>query len=436
MTSGLPTPAPGGVCPVPLTPIGGEGDEIEKEDRLNSMKRKASLMLVACALVFLVSRLLESRWPWLAYVRATAEAAIVGGLADWFAVTALFRHPMGIPIPHTAIIPARKDRIGRSLGRFVENNFLSRDVIAQRVAGLRMAEKVARWLTKPENTRRIARHVGSSLVAAAHVLRDEEVMELIERPIAERVRAIKVAPLLGKILAILTADRRHQEILDEALRLAARAAEDNEEAIRQRVTEESPWWVPELVDQKIHRKIVSGIEHTLAEVAADSAHPLRARFDEAIENFIIDLRRSPATIARAEAIKEEVLSHPALREFAGSLWADAKAALVSRVDRPETAEPDAVQRGLQALAQAVLDDPALLEKVDRWMVEGLVFAVDQYRHEVAQLIEDTVGKWDPDATSRKIELQIGRDLQFIRINGTVVGGLVGLAIAVLTRLAV
>jgi uncharacterized membrane-anchored protein YjiN (DUF445 family) len=390
------------------------------------MKRNAALMLVACAVVFAITLVLEGTWPWLGYVRATAEAAIVGGLADWFAVTALFRHPMGIPIPHTAIIPARKDRIGRTLGRFVENNFLSREVITRRVAGMHPGEKVARWLTEPENTKRIARHVGSSLVAAAQVLEDEEIMQAIERPIASRVRAVKAAPLLGKVLAVLTADGRHQEILDEALRLAAKAAQDNEELIRRRVTEESPWWVPDVVDEKIHQKIVSGIENTLAEVAADPYHPLRARFDEAMDKFIHDLRRSPATIARAEAIKEDILAHPALRDFAGSLWTDAKAALVRQADAPDAAELGPVPRGLQTLAQAVLDDPALLEKVDRWIVDALVTAVDQYRHEAGQLIEETVGRWDPDVTSRKIELAIGRDLQFIRINGTIVGGLVGL----------
>jgi uncharacterized membrane-anchored protein YjiN (DUF445 family) len=428
MSSGLEASVPENKVAPAAAPVAGQIDEAERARRLESMKRNAGLMLVGCGVVFGVTLAFESTWPWLGYVRATAEAAIVGGLADWFAVTALFRHPMGIPIPHTAIIPARKDRIGRTLGRFVENNFLSRDVIARRVAGMRLGEKVARWLTEPDNTKRIARHVGSSLVAASHVLRDEDIMEAIERPIAQRVRAVKVAPLLGKVLTVLTADGRHQELLDEALRLGAKAAQDNEELIRRRVAEESPWWIPDLVDEKIHQKIIDGIENTLAEVARDPYHPLRARFDDAIDKFIHDLRRSPATIARAEAIKEDILAHPALREFAGSLWEDAKAALARQADAPETAEPGAVQRGLQALAQAVLDDPALLEKVDRWIVDGLVSAVDQYRHEVGQLIEDTVGRWDPDVTSRKIELAIGRDLQFIRINGTIVGGLVGLVL--------
>ena len=410
-----------------LMPLGGSpAEDAERARRLARMKRNAALLLVGCAVVFVVTRLLEARWPWLGYVRATAEAAMIGGVADWFAVTALFRHPLGLRIPHTAIIPARKDRIGRTLGLFVENNFLSVPVIEARVTQMRLGERVARWLSEPEHTQRIAQHVGSGIVAASRVLSDDEVSDMIERGIASRIRSMQVAPLLGNILAIVTADRRHQELLDEALRLAARAAEQNEAMIRQRIAEESPWWVPELVDEKIHEKIVGGIERTLAEVAEDPEHPLRVRFDEALERFIDDLRTSPKTIARAEAIKEDALSHPALREFADSLWKDAKAALIRHAEEPQSAEPGAVQRGLANVAQAVLDDKALLQKVDRWIVDALVYAVEEYRHEVAQLIEHTVAQWDADATSRKIELQIGRDLQFIRINGTLVGGLVGL----------
>ncbi|MGH7507439.1 MAG: DUF445 domain-containing protein, partial [Longimicrobiales bacterium] len=345
---------------------------------------------------------------------------------DWFAVTALFKHPLGIPIPHTAIIAARKDRIGRSLGRFVQNNFLARDVIAVRVAGMQPGERLARWLADPAHSRLIARHVAAGVAGAARVVRDEDVRGMIERGLASRVRRIQVAPLLGNVLAILTADRRHQELLDEALGLAARAVAENEEIIRNRIREESPWWLPEAVDDRIHDRIVSGVERTLQQIAENAAHPLRGRFDEALDRFIEKLRTSPEAMARAEAIKEEALAHPAMRDFSASLWTDAKAALARRVEGPERTEPDAVERGLVTLAEHVLADPALIDKVDGWIVEGLVYAVDQYRDEVGELIEHTVGQWDPDATSRKIELQIGRDLQFIRINGTLVGGLVGL----------
>jgi uncharacterized membrane-anchored protein YjiN (DUF445 family) len=415
-------------------PIGGSAeDEAFKAERLVRMKRKATGLLVVFAGVFVAARAFEDRWPWLGFVRATAEAAMVGGLADWFAVTALFRHPLGIPIPHTAIIASRKDRIGRTLGRFVQTNFLSRDVIAVRVASLHPGERLARWLADPAHARMIARHVAAGLGGAARVLRDDEVGGLIERGLRSRVRRIQVAPLFGNILAVVTADRRHQELLDEALRLIARAVEDNEEMIRQRIAEESPWWLPDAVDDRIHEKILAAVERTLQEVAEDPEHPLRARFDEALQRFIEELRSSPEAMARAEAIKEEVLAHPALREFSAALWHDAKAALARRIEDPERPEPDAVERGLVALAETVLADPELVEKVDGWIIDALVYAVDQYRGEVGALIEHTVGQWDPDATSRKIELQIGRDLQFIRINGTLVGGLVGLALYTLSR---
>ena len=223
------------------------------------MKRAASAALAVCAVVFVIARLLEGRYPWLGYLRATAEAGMVGGIADWFAITALFRHPLGLKIPHTAIIPNRKDRIGRSLGSFVQNNFLSREVIERRVTGMSPGERAGRWLSEPENARRISQHVSAGLVAASKVVGDSEVQGMIERGMAERIRAIHVAPLLGNILAVVTTDRRHQELLDEVLRLAARAAADNEKLIRRRVAEESPWWVPELVDEKIHSKIVGGI---------------------------------------------------------------------------------------------------------------------------------------------------------------------------------
>jgi uncharacterized membrane-anchored protein YjiN (DUF445 family) len=404
-----------------------------RAERLSSMKRAASGALAVCAVIFVAARLLEGQWPWLGYLRATAEAGMVGGIADWFAITALFRHPLGIKIPHTAIIPNRKDRIGRSLGSFVQNNFLSREVIERRVSGMSPGERVARWLSQEENARRISSHVSAGLVAASKVVGDSEVQGMIERGMAERIRSVHVAPLLGNILAVVTTDRRHQELLDEVLRLAARAAADNERLIRRRVAEESPWWIPELVDEKIHAKIVGGIERTLADVAEDPDHPLRTRFDEALERFIDRLRHSPEAIARAETIKEDVLSHPAVGEFAASLWADTKAALARRVERGDHPEPDAVQDALTALGRAVLDDPILLEKVNHWIVEALVYTVDQYRHEVAQLIEHTVGQWDPDATSAKIELQIGRDLQFVRINGTLVGGLVGLVLYTISQ---
>jgi uncharacterized membrane-anchored protein YjiN (DUF445 family) len=409
---------------IPRVPIHKE--DPNKQIQLDRMKRRATGLLIGATVLFVVTLVLERTYPWLGFVRATAEAAMVGGLADWFAITALFRHPLGIPIPHTAIIPSRKDRIGRSLGGFVQNNFLSREVIAARLHGLRIAERIAKWISDPSNSGRIAHHVATGLAGTAAVLRDEDVQAMIDRAIVARVKKTQVAPVLGNVLSLLTADNRHQEILDEALRLIAEGVSRNEELIRQRIREESPWWLPEAVDDRIHDKVVAAIENTLRQVAADPGHPLRERFDNALDGFIEKLRTSPDVIARAEAIKEDMLENPAVRQFSATIWSDVKQALARYADRKETDPPGAVEQGLMKLGNAVLADAELMAKVDHWILDAVLYAVEQFRGEVAQLISYTVGQWDAEETSKKIELQIGKDLQFVRINGTLVGGLVGL----------
>lgn len=415
------------MLPAPLIPrVPVHKEDPNKQIQLDRMKRRATGLLIGATVLFVVTLVLERTYPWLGFVRATAEAAMVGGLADWFAITALFRHPLGIPIPHTAIIPSRKDRIGRSLGGFVQNNFLSREVIAARLHGLRVAERIAKWISDPSNSGRIAHHVATGLAGTAAVLRDEDVQAMIDRAIVARVKKTQVAPVLGNVLSLLTADNRHQEILDEALRLIAEGVSRNEELIRQRIREESPWWLPEAVDDRIHDKVVAAIENTLRQVAADPGHPLRERFDNALDGFIEKLRTAPDVIARAEAIKEDMLENPAVRQFSATIWSDVKQALARYADRKETDPPGAVEQGLMKLGNAVLADAELMAKVDHWILDAVLYAVEQFRGEVAQLISYTVGQWDADETSKKIELQIGKDLQFVRINGTLVGGLVGL----------
>src|SRR5256885_5261763 len=391
-------------------------DEATRQAQLDEMKRRATALLIGATIIFIVTRILEPRLPWIAIVRATAEAAMVGGLADWFAVTALFRHPMGIPIPHTAIVPARKDRVGRTLGAFVQKNFLTRDVIANRLRSLDVATRLAHWLSSPDNVRQIARHAASSLASAAELVRDEDVEAFIDRGVAERVRAVKAAPLLSRVLSIITADNRHQELLNEAIRLAANAVEASRALIRLRVEEETPWWVPSAIDDKIYRKIVSAIERTLIEVRDDPEHPLRERFDGALQDFIEKLNHSPAVAARIESLKEELLLSDAARRFSSGLWGRAKNALVRYAEAPaDGIAPGAIERAINAFGEAVLNDPELLGKVDEFVADVAMFLVDRYQSEVADLIAHTVASWDPDVTSRRVELAIGRDLQFIPI---------------------
>jgi len=408
-------------------------DEEEKRLRLEKMKRVATGLLLLAAVVFVVTSILESRWPGLGYIRATAEAAMVGAIADWFAVTALFRYPMGVPIPHTAIIPNRKERIGKSLGNFVQNNFLSPPVLLARIRGANVAQKLAAWLADPRHGDTVGRHAAAGVGGVVQVLRDEEVQEIIEQSLMGRVRATQVAPLMGNVLTLVTADNRHQELLDSAIRLFERLFDENRDALRDKIRRETPWWMPTAVDDQIYNKIVRSVENTLHEVTSDPEHPLRGRFNEAVAEFVERLKSSPEMLARGEELKEEVLRHPAVRQYSASLWTDLKSSVLKHSADPESEFRRRVGHAVTRFGASLLEDEELLEKVNGWVEQAVLYVVDQYRHEVAGLIEATVAAWDPEDTTRKIELQIGRDLQYIRINGTLVGGLVGLLIYSISR---
>ena len=402
------------------------------------MKRVATGMLVVVAALFALSKTYETQYPWLAWVRAFSEAAMVGGIADWFAVTALFRHPMGIPIPHTAIVASRKDRIGKALGNFVQRNFLTRDVVASKLLNMRLGERAARWLAEPEHSHRLAQHVARGLSGAINVLRDDDVQTLVDRGVVSRLRTVQAAPLVARLFEMLTDDGRHHSLLNEGLRVVAKFVDENDEMIRARVKQESPWWVPGVVENRLQDKVISSLEKTLNDVAVDPAHPLRQRYEEAVVKFVDSLRTNPDVIAKAEQIKLDLLAHPAVGEFSRSVWSDVKTRVTNYAERMASnaeREPDQIEKWLGNLGRAVLSDPELSAKVDGWVVELVTYAVEQARDEVAQLIASTVAAWDADATSRKIELQIGRDLQFIRINGTIVGGLVGVLLHAVGRWA-
>jgi uncharacterized membrane-anchored protein YjiN (DUF445 family) len=403
-------------------------DEELKREQLDKMKFRATLLLVGATVVYIIARILEERWPGFGYLRATAEASMVGGVADWFAVTALFRYPMGLKIPHTAIVPNRKDRIGKSLGNFVQNNFLSPPVISARLRGAGIARKLADWLSTPEHGEIVGRHAAAGVTGLVQVLKDEEVQELIDESLVKRVRNTQVAPLMGKVLTVVTAENRHQELLDAALRLIDRLVDENRDALRNRIREELPWWVPAPIDEKIHQRIMTGVETTLAEVAANPDHPLRARFNEAMGEFIERLRTSPEMIERGEQLKLEVLEHPAVRDYSASLWTDLKASVLRHAADPGSEFRRRIAHTVTRFADSMQDDEELLAKIDGWIESAVLYFVEQYRGEVAELISTTVSAWDPEDTTRKIELQIGKDLQFIRINGTLVGGLAGLLI--------
>jgi uncharacterized membrane-anchored protein YjiN (DUF445 family) len=405
----------------------------ERQRSLDRMKRRATGLLVVMGVIFVVARMFEAQHPWLGYIRATAEASMVGGIADWFAITALFRHPLNIPIPHTAIIPSRKDRIGRSLGNFVQNNFLSPEVLAAKLRAAQISQRAAEWLSHPENARKAAQSVASVLRSAGNVVRDEDVKVLLDRTVVEPLRQMPIAPVLAKGLALLTVDDRHQQLLDRVIQGLLRLVAENEALIREKIGEESPWWVPKLVDDRIHQKVLGGIERTLYEVGDDPDHQLRRQFDDLLAEWIDQLQRSPEVIARAEAIKQQVLDPETSGRLAASLWEELKEILGRQPSLSDDSAPGAVARGLAALGAAALHDEALLEKIDGGVSGAVLRVVEQHRHEVGHLIAQTESSWHPEETSRRIELLVGRDLQVIRINGTLVGGLVGLLIYMVTH---
>ncbi|MDB4915672.1 MAG: hypothetical protein JWM95_3316 [Gemmatimonadetes bacterium] len=405
-------------------------DDSEKARQFAIMQRRATALLAVFAAVFVVTAVYSHRNPatapfWMGLVRATAEAAMVGGIADWFAVTALFRHPMGLPIPHTAIVANRKDRIGRSLGNFVGNNFLATDVIARQLAGMRLGHRAATWLSEPEHRQRVARAIAGGVARAAEAIPREELQATVHVTLVSQLRKAHVAPILADLLSLATTDDRHHEMLDKLVTLVSRIVQDNKELIRERITRESPWWVPGAVDDKLFQKIVVGIERTLTEVSTNEQHPLREQFDHALRGFVDKLHSSPETIARAEAMKEKLLEHPAVGELSDALLGAAQTSL-AKYAGPDAPSPEPLERAIGAIAERALASESFLRDVDQAVEKLILGIVEQYRPEVAELIARTVEGWDATDASRKIEVQIGRDLQFIRINGTLVGGLVGL----------
>jgi len=417
-----------------VTPVWSRPDDAVRQAQLDAMKRRATGLLALAAAIFGAAAALEARYPWLGYVRATAEASLVGGLADWFAVTALFRRPLGLPIPHTAIVATRKERIGRILGTFVQSHFLSRDVIAAKLRTMSLARRAAVWLSRPENSRRVAQQVAGGIAKTLEALPDDEMRPLVHDVVTARLRTLRVAPTLGKTLALVLAGDAHQDLLSEAVRLAAQAVHDNRDVIRRQVRAESPWWVPGAVDDKIYEKIVGAIELLLRRIATDPGHPLRVAFDAALRDFIDRLQHSPDAIARTEALKEDWLAEPGAAELSARLWEATRRAIVKYATQPADGGGSGAKRerpldrGISTFAETLAANDALLDEIDAVVTDLTVRVVEQYRQEIGDFIAQTVAGWDPAATSRRFELAVGRDLQFVRINGTLVGGLVGLAI--------
>jgi uncharacterized membrane-anchored protein YjiN (DUF445 family) len=409
-------------------------DDAARRAELKVMKRVATGLLGVAFVVFIAARLFEPRYPWLGFIRATAEASLVGGLADWFAVTALFRRPLGLPIPHTAIIQTQKDRMGQVLANFVQSHFLSREALTAKLRSMHLSERVASWLSDSEHSTTIARHLAVGVAQAVQTLPEADARDLIRESAMARLQAVQLAPVLGNLLSAVATDDRHQSLLDEALRLVRDALDTNREDLREKIREESPWWVPGIIDDELHRRILAAAHRLIEEVAADRDHPLRLKFDVAFRDFVDRLQHSPKVIARTEELKEDLLGHPMVEEFAATLWDRARRAAAKFSSEGDGAAVQPLARGISALGDSLLENEQRRAELDDFVTDFIATLVEQHRHEVGDLIAQTVRRWDPEMAAQRIELAVGRDLQFIRLNGTLVGGLAGLVIYSITRL--
>ena len=404
-------------------------NEIERRRQLVVMRRRATGLLVLITVVFVVARLgEEDGGTWVGYLRATAEAAMVGGLADWFAVTAMFRHPLGIPIPHTAIIPTRKDQIGRSLGEFLQANFLSGPVVSERLLASRPSARLAAWIARPGSAATVARHAADAVTATLDALNEEEVRGAIEDLVVTRLRATPLAPVAGRVLGAVTEGGRHHELLESVLRAIDVLLVDQKEDLRSRFGKESPWWVPESIDDRIFDKLHGGLRGFLSEVVNDPKHELRTELDNRLAKLVQDLQHDPAMQARGEQLKDELLADSAVKTWTASIWTDIKATLVAQAGDPESPLRTRLESAVTALGERLAADPALQARFDAGVARLAAYVLEEYAGTLDEMINTTVERWDPGVVTGPLEVLLGRDLQFIRINGTLVGGLIGLGL--------
>jgi uncharacterized membrane-anchored protein YjiN (DUF445 family) len=403
-------------------------------DRRRGLRRMRSVafgLLLLAAAVYLLTLHHGGGWG---YVHATAEASMVGAFADWFAVTALFRHPLGLPIPHTALIPTRKDMLARSLQDFVAENFLSEQVVRSRVADAKVASRVGRWVTEGDHAARVVDEV--STVARAALLRidDKEVAGIVADEILPRVAEEPLSVLAGQLLQEVLNDGAHRGLLDLAFREAYDWLQENPETVERILSSRAPWWTPQWLDERVvHRLYVEALAW-VAEIRDDPDHQARRAIDDLLTQLATDLQRDPDTIARAEALKRRMLAQPQVLVAAMSLWDALRRAIVTALGDSDSQLRTRAVTALQGFGEQVTTDEALSRRFDRYLEDAVAYLVGRYGRELTTVITHTIERWDGREAANRIELHVGRDLQFIRINGTLVGGLAGLLIYTATRL--
>jgi len=415
--------------------------ESDKGEALRRMKWLATALLVLVTLLFIAARVLERRYPGLAVVSAFGEAAMVGALADWFAVVALFRHPMGIPIPHTAIIPKNKGRIADNLGAFIANNFLGTDTIVGRIRAFDPAARLAQWLGRPDVAEMVGAYTAKGMAFWLDAVEDKRVQRFLHDAVVAQLASLDLARVSGELLGFLTQDRRHQAILDKGLRLLSTL-------VRRRATRLT---LSRLIETDLNgvlkalnynnfignyaaRKVVVGIARFLKEVADNEQHPVRARFDRMVEDYIDKLKEDPGFRVKGQQIRDDILGRPEVAAYFGGLWMQLRNWLRNDLESTDSRIKSHVTRAMLRLGEKLRADPGMQSWINEKILAAVKPLVEQHREKVGKFIAEQVRAWDERHMVRQLELNIGRDLQYIRINGTLVGGLVGLLIFGCTQL--
>lgn len=406
-------------------------DDRERRRGLRRMKALATAALVVAALIYLATLHRDGGW---AYLNAAAEAAMVGALADWFAVTALFRRPLGLPVPHTAIVPTRKDEIGEALQDFVATNFLSAEVVRGRLRELRPAERLGRWLDHPDHSRRVVDELARVGGGALTLLQDDRMAALLHDLVVDRAVRSSWGPPAGRVLGRVVADGAHHRLVDLTTRALDGWLVENEHVVLEIVAERAPSWTPQWIDERIGRRLLTEARKFVSDVAADPAHPARRSLDAGLARLAVRLREDPETMARADALRDAVLAHPDLGDALGRVWTSVRAALEEGIREEDGPLRERARAAVRRVGARVGEDDRVRGVLDRVLVDGVTSLVVAHRDEATAVISETVRRWDAAEATDRIETHVGRDLQFIRINGTVVGGLAGLGIHTLTVL--
>ena len=417
------TPDPGSIGLA--IPMGEGAGDAAKLRGLRRMKTLALSLLLLAALIYLLTR---DRGGLLGYVNAGAEAAMVGAIADWFAVTAIFRHPLGLPIPHTAIIPKRKESLGASLQEFVAENFLREDVVRERITTTKVAHRAGGWLREGDHAKRLV-DIGSRVLSdGLGRVKESDVAALVEEAIIPRMLDEQLSPMAGQLLGEVVRDGAHVGAVDLALTELHRWFSTNEEEVTSLVGQRAPWWTPVWLDDRVAGRIHAEAVEWIAEIRDTPDHQARGALDRWLTQLAHDLQHDPATQERAERLKERMLTQPAVATTAIAIWDALRRALVGSLQDPDGMVRRRALDELESLSSRLMTDEALGERLDGMLADIAAYVVDRYGNDLATIISATVNRWDGRETAERIELHVGRDLQFIRINGTVVGGLTGLVI--------